>query len=44
MNNEELVVKIKQGHNEFIPELWQNTYKLVYMLAKQFLTPHYNEL
>ena len=33
MTNEELVLLIKQGNNEHLPELWENVKRLIYMLA-----------
>lgn len=36
MSNEQLAVAIKQGQSEYIGELWNNTYKLLYKLANEY--------
>lgn len=33
MSNEELAILIQEGHTELLSELWENTYKLLRMLA-----------
>lgn len=40
MDNEQLAIAIKQGKTEYTAELWQNTYRLIYMLV----TEYYNKL
>lgn len=33
MTNEELALLIQQGHTEYIPQLWDNLYRLIYKLC-----------
>ena len=38
MNTDELAVQIQNGHNELLPELWEQVQRLVSMLAHRYLT------
>jgi RNA polymerase sigma factor, sigma-70 family len=38
--NEELAQRIQAGETNLYPELWDNTYKLLYMLAHRYYTHH----
>lgn len=33
MSNEELAMLIQQGHTEYISQLWDNLYRLIYKLC-----------
>jgi len=36
MNNEDIAVRIQNGEKELISELWNNTYKLLYLMSDKF--------
>lgn len=36
MTNEELAIRIQNGENELIGELWENNYKILYQMSKRF--------
>lgn len=42
--NEELALLIKQGHKEYITELWTSCHKLLYMLTDKFYYLHQDTL